>query len=380
MHVTEFFTEILIMPPTAPKGTYLFFILLFSFSFYSCKQKPISEEAEINVTTHRLIETDTTINFDYVAEIMAEQNVEIRSRVKGYLEVIYIDEGKPVKKGQQLFKINDDDYKVNLAQTKASLKNAIASSKAAEYEVERSKQLAEKNIIATSEYEIANAKYDAYNAQIDEAKAKEEEASIRLSHTTIRAPFDGLVDRIMPKGGSLIDEGSLLTTISNIKYVYAYFNVSEKEYLTFIKKILKDENDSIGSVELILADGTLYASKGRVETMESEFNRNTGSISFRAKFANPQEILKHGSSGKVRLIEKNDNIILLPQQAVFEIQDKYYVYLVGADNKAYIKSFIPEKRINNKYIIKSGLKAGDNIVLEGIQNIKNGSKLQILNP
>lgn len=354
-----------------------FFIFLI---IHSCNNQATPDEAAVNVSVVKLKETDTTINFDYVAEIRAEQNVETRSRVKGYLEQVYIDEGKPVKKGQQLFKINDDDYKVFLAQSRANLKNAIASSKAAEFEVERSKQLVEKNIIAKSEYELALAKLDAHNAQIDEAKAKEQEANIRLSHTLIRAPFDGLIDRIVPRVGSLIDEGSLMTTVSDIKFVYAYFNVSEKEYLLFIKKLIKNSNDSIGSVELILADGSLYNLKGIVETMESEFDRNTGSISFRAKFANPQKILKHGSSGKIRITENDDNIVMLPQQSVFEIQDKYYVYVVGADNRASIRSFVPERRINNKYIVKSGLKAGEVVVLEGIQNIKNGSKLQILNP
>lgn len=368
------------MIPTAFKNCLSFIGFSFLIILGSCKNPTSTEEPAVNVTIHQLKETDTTINFDYVAEIRAEQNVETRSRVKGYLEEVYIDEGKPVKKGQSLFKINDDDYKVYLAQSKANLKNAIASSKATEFEVERSKQLAEKNIIAKSEYDLALAKLDAHNAQIDEARAKEEEANIRLSHTLIRAPFDGLIDRIIPRVGSLIDEGSLLTTISDIKFVYAYFNVSEKEYLLFIKKLIKNSNDSIGSVELILADGSLYNFKGLVETMESEFDRNTGSISFRAKFANPQKILKHGSSGKIRITEEDNNIILLPQQSVFEIQDKYYVYVMGPDGRAVIRSFIPERRINNNYIVKSGLKAGEIVVLEGIQNIKNGSKLQILKP
>lgn len=345
----------------------------------SCKNTNETSEESIPVKAITLSSKDTSISYSYVAEIRAQQNVETRSRVKGYLEQIFIDEGKPVKKGQSLFKINDEEYIVALAQSKANLKSSIANSKAAEFEVERTKKLAEKDIIAKSEHELAIAKWEASKAQIQEAEAEMEDAQLRLSHTIIKAPFDGLIDRIMPRIGSLIDEGSLLTTISDIHNVYAYFNISEKEYLKFIKRILKNQNDSIGSVELVLADGSPYAQKGKVETMESEFDRNTGSISFRARFLNPDKILKHGSSGKIRLMEKAEDIIILPQQAVFEIQDKYYVYIIAADNRAQIRSFEPERRLDNRYIIKDGLKPGERVVIEGIQNIKNGSLVQIIN-
>jgi membrane fusion protein (multidrug efflux system) len=186
-----------------------------------------------------------------------------------------------------------------------------------------------------------------------------------------------MIDRINYKIGSLIDEGTLLTTISDVKHVYAYFKISEKEYLNFIKNRVKIETNDMNDVELVLADGTKYSETGKIETMESEFEQNTGSISFRAKFANPSKILKHGSTGKIRLSEKIDNAVFVPQQAVFEIQDRYYVYKIDTVNKrAVMQAFTPLRRLTGKYLLKSGLKEGDLIVAEGLLKISNGALLK----
>lgn len=313
---------------------------------------------------------DTILFRDYVADIKANQNVELRARVQGFLEDVFVDEGKEVKKGQVLFKTNDQEYKADLAKAKANLQSAMAEAKVMEFELERLRVMVNKNVISESELNLTLAKYDAVLAKIEEAKSAEANAAVQLSYTEIRAPFDGIIDRIPHRTGSLIDHGSLLTTVSDIGSVHIYFNVSEREYLEYIKS--KGETEENNVVRLILADGSPYPYEGLIETMEGEFNANTGSIAFRARFPNPEKILKHGATGKVILSNKIRNAIIIPQKAVFEIQDRNFVYVVDEDNQVQMRSFIPRARFSHYYIVESGLKVGENLVFEGIQNIKDG--------
>ena len=164
-----------------------------------------------------------------------------------------------------------------------------------------------------------------------------------VSLTSIRAPFDGVINRIPFKRGSLIEEGALLTTISDIREMYAYFNVSEKEYLAFIKKRLDPEKTTVREVELLLADDHAYPYKGKIETTETIFEGNSGTIAFRARFPNPKRLLRHGATGKIRLATDVDDAVLVPQKAVFEVQDKNFVYVVDANNKVKTRSFVPQQ-------------------------------------
>jgi membrane fusion protein, multidrug efflux system len=296
--------------------------------------------------------------------------------VQGYLEQILIDEGQDVKKGQPLFKINDEEYQAELNRARASIKSAMAEAKVAEMEVERVKLLVDKGIITKTELDLAKAKYEAINSKIDEAKSAEVNALIKLSNTYIKSPFDGIIDRIQFKIGSLINEGTLLTTISDLHAVNVYFNVSETEYLEYFKAKAIDDNRDNDVVELILADGTLYAEKGKIETLDGEFAEGTGSIAFRARFKNPDKLLKHGSTGKVRLTNTIQNALILPQKAVVEIQDKNFVYLLDENNKITLKSFIPRNRISHFYIVDSGLSPGQKIVYEGVQSVREGMTIQ----
>mgnify|MGYP001555597296 CR=1 FL=1 len=324
------------------------------------------------VTT--LVTKDTLLHRSYVADIQAVQNVEIRARVNGFLDKIYIDEGKEVKKGQLLFGISDAEYRAELAKAKAVLSSAVAESKAAALELDRVKLLVDKKVIAPSELEVANAKLAAAEAKIEEARSAASNAEMRLSYTSIRAPFNGIVDRIPLKKGSLINEGTLLTTVSDTRDVYAYFNVSETEYLQYTKALAKG-NSSNRKVALVLADGTDYHETGKIETIEGEFEANTGSIAFRARFPNPSKLLKHGASGKVLLTTKMDSALIIPQKAVFEMQDKNYVFVVDGANKVKMKNFVPEARFAHFYIVKSGLKPGERIVCEGVRNIRDGVQI-----
>ncbi|GAB4036581.1 efflux RND transporter periplasmic adaptor subunit [Spirosoma gilvum] len=323
----------------------------------------------------QLTRQSTTLQRDYVTTLEAVRNVEIRARVSGFLEKIYVDEGQSVQQGQLLFSLNAAEYKVGLDKAKATLKSAEATAKTAEVEVTRVKLLVEKKIVSPSELDLAKAKLDVAKAQIEEAQSALSTASLRLAHAHIRAPFDGVINRIPFKIGSLIEEGALLTEVSDIREVFAYFDVSEKEYLGFLKKHRELIGKNGQVVEMMLADESPYPHKGRIETMESVFEEESGTIAFRARFPNPQKLLKHGSSGKIRLPSTVGDALLVPQKAVFEVQDKNFVYVVDKANKVKSRSFVPQARVGLNYIVRSGLAPGERVVYEGIQNIRDGDQI-----
>ncbi|TXK33767.1 efflux RND transporter periplasmic adaptor subunit [Pontibacter qinzhouensis] len=337
-------------------------------------ENPSNDAPALPVT--KLITKDTTLHNDYVSDIQAKRHVEIRARVDGFLDQVYVDEGQEVKKGQPLFRVNPAEYEAELAKAKANYDNAVAEALTAEVEVKRVRLLVEKAVISKSELDVAKARHKAAQARIEEARSAQDNAATRLSYTFIKAPFSGIIDRIPLKTGSLISEGALLTTLSDLQAVYAYFEVSEKEYLTYAKA-LQDGSDSRSSqVQLILADGTPYPLMGEIETMEGVFEPNTGSIAFRASFPNPKKLLKHHSSGKIRLSNAVDGALLVPQKATFEIQDKNFVYVVDKDNKVRIKNFEPKARLSHFYIVASGLEEGESVVYEGVHSLREGLSIE----
>jgi len=336
------------------------------------KKESQTEIEELEITNP--IQIDTSITNEYVADIHAFQNVEIRARVKGYLEKVNTDEGKTVKKGQVLFTINNLEYKTELLKSKAILEQSDAEVKAAEIEIQNTKLLVDKKVISTNQLLIARAKLDALKAKREEARAHVKSDELNVDFSTIRAPFDGVVDRIPFKAGSLIDDGTLLTTLSDTKDVFAYFNVNENEYLEFAKN--RKTNASTVPVELKLSNGETYPLKGQIETVEAEIDKSTGNIAFRARFSNPEKLLKHGASGKIVMQKKINGFWLIPQKSVFEIQEKSYVFTMEKDGSVKMKKLIPTYRIEHFYLVKSGFNTSDNILIEGVQSIKQGQKIK----
>jgi membrane fusion protein (multidrug efflux system) len=326
------------------------------FTACTSKKEEKSEESTFTITSPIL--TDTSYTKEYVAQIQSLQNIEIRAKVEGYLETINVDEGQHVSAGQVLFNIMPKEYQAELAKAKAE-------AKAAEIEWQNVKTLNEKNIVSNSEVAMAQSKFD-------EAKAEEALAELHVSFTEIRAPFDGIIDRIRFKAGSLIDEGTLLTSLSNNKEVYAYFNVSEVEYLDY-KAQDKDVKDN---ATLLLANNQPHKYKGTIETIEGEFDNATGNIAFRAKFPNPDLLLKHGETGKVQLKVDLKNALIIPQKATYEIQDKIYVYVLDQNNEVKSRNISIKQKLPNLYVIETGLSVNDKILLEGIQSVKENDKIQ----
>lgn len=326
---------------------------------------------ELGVMT--LASRDVSVPQEYICEISAVQFVEIRARVQGYLEEIFIDEGQWVKKGQPLFRLSSNEYQETVTRAEANLRRAIAEAKTKELETDRIGLMVKKNVISATELEVAAAQKDAAESGVLEARSVLENARINLRYTFIKAPFDGIIDRIPFKKGSLINTGSLLTSLSNIDEVYAYFRVSEGEYLQYLKNDKPaDDNKKIHQpVRLVLADGSLYAQQGFVETVEGDFDKSTGSIAFRARFKNPDKLIKHGSTGKILIDRSWHNALLIPQECAFTIQDKYFVFVLDHENKARSKNITTLERYKDCFIT-NGLKQGDRVVLEGIQQLRDG--------
>jgi membrane fusion protein, multidrug efflux system len=360
------------------KNLAFFYGLIISLLITSCFSKNKKIAATISeFPVLELTAIDTTLEKDYVAQIQSVKNVELRSQANGFIKKIYVDEGQYVQDGQLLFQLNDERYRNEVEKSVALVGSAVAEMGAAEVEVRRVKILADKNVISKTELELAEAKYKITKAKLAEAKANESNARLMLSYASVRAPFSGVINRIPLKLGSLVNEGSLLTTISDIQSMFAYFNLSEKEYLQYMDAKKKDSARHSGTVYLVLADGKRFPASGVVETMETEINTTTGSLAFRARFQNPGNLLKHGSTGKVLLTTVAGGVVMVPQKSVFEIQDKNYVYVVDKNNKVSTKNIIPGSRLGSAYLVREGLNAGDRILFEGNQTISEG---QIIKP
>lgn len=343
-----------------------------AYTFLMACSTNTKKEVKQNFQVFNPILKDTLYDREYIAEINAIQNVEIRSRIHGIIEKIHVDEGQIVKEGQPLFTISNSSFQQELVKAQAMLRSSITELKAAEIEMQNTKRLADRNVISKTELEILRAKVEILRAKVEEAKANQLQANLNLSFTQIKAPFNGIINRLPHKVGSLVDEEALLTSISNDKEVFAYFNFSEINYLEYSKK---KERGKIDQITLILANNDVYKYKGNIETSESEFDKSTGNIAFRARFINPEHLLKHGSSGKVKINTELKNAMIIPQKSTFEIQENLYVFIVDENNIVKMKRFVPKLRLENLYVVESGLKLTDDIIYEGIQLVKNGDKI-----
>ncbi len=324
----------------------------------SCsKKQEEKEEASIYPVTTP-VRMDTTITKEFVAQIRSLKNIEIRAQEKGFLEKIYVDEGQYVHAGQVLFRIMPQLYQAELMKARAEVEQATI-------ELKNASTLANNNIVSKNERAMAKAKLDAANA---EAKL----AQIHLSFTTIKAPFSGYINRIPLKLGSLVDEGDLLTSLSDNTDIYAYFNVSEPEYINY-QTHSADRGSNV--VSLVMANGEQMPEKGYIQNIEGEFDSETGNIAFRAKFPNKNQLLRNGETGKVQMTLPLKNALIIPQKATYEIQDQTYVFVVDKNGVAKSRNVKIAYVLQDLYVIGSGLSQGDKILLEGVQKVKDDQKI-----
>jgi len=332
-------------------------ILLFAMTGCGSKQTEKKEETRFTVTSP--LQKDTLVTKEYVCQIRSIQHIELRALERGYLQKIYVDEGQTVHKGQLMFQIMP-------LILQAELQKAEAEAQFAQIEYQNTRQLADSQIVSPNELALARAK-------LDKAKAELALAQAHLQFTEIRAPFDGIMDHFYVRLGSLVEDGDLLTTLSDNSKMWVYFNVPEAEYLNYKTSVPKD---SIMKVDLLLANNERFAHSGLVETIEADFNNETGNIAFRATFPNPEALLRHGGTGNIEMAVPLKHALIIPQKATFEVLEKKYVFVVGPDKVVNQREITVGAEMPDLYVVKSGLSANEKILLEGIWKVKNGDRIQ----
>lgn len=327
--------------------------------FVACRhEQAVKQEEAVYVVTNPIAK-DTVLLRDYVCQIRSIQHIELRALEKGYLQQIYVDEGQLVRKGQLLFQIMPLIYQAEAQKAQAELTFT-------DIEYQNTKALADSNIVSKNELALAHAKLQKVKSEYELAKA-------HLGFTEIRAPFDGIVGRFNDvRKGSLLDEGELLTTLSDNSKLWVYFNVPEAEYISYTKQA---QAGRPSKVKLQMANNELFDADGIIETIEGDFNNETGNIAFRATFPNPKGMLRHGETGKILMPVTVKNAILVPQSATYEVLDKKFVYVVDDKNKVGAREIKIEHEIPHIYTVSAGLSPDDKVLVEGIRKVKNGDEI-----
>lgn len=316
---------------------------------------------------------------EFSASIEGKTNVEIRPQVSGLLDKIYVEEGAYVTQGQPLFKINDRPYDEEANNAQANVVAAKANMEKAAIEVNRLTPLVENRVISDVQLKAAQAAYDAAKAQVSQAEAAGKNAGINLGYTLLKAPVSGYIGRIPFKVGALVGKGEAqpLTMVSDIKEVYAYFGMSESDFLKFTNQVpgktIDEKIKALPPVELQLADKSIYPYKGKIELMEGQFDRSIGAITFRATFPNAERLLRSGITGKVRIPQANAGLLPVPQTSTYEIQDRIFVFTVGDSNKVVGKQIHIVSKTTDYYLVDKGVQAGDKIVFAGMDRLVDGA-------
>jgi membrane fusion protein (multidrug efflux system) len=302
---------------------------------------------------------DLIVKKKFVAQVSAMQHIELRAFEKGYLQKISVDEGQLIKKDQEMFQIMP-------LITQAEYSKAKAEYDLARIEYKNTKNLMQKKVVSDNELALAKAK-------LDKAKAELQLNKTHLDLTTIKAPFDGIMDRFRVRLGSLVEEGELLTTLSDNSKIWVYFNVSEADYLDYMEE---KRNDEKVEVDFELANGKLFKNKGVIDAIEADFNRETGNVAFRATFSNEDRLIRHGSTGNIILSEKLENALVIPQKATFEVLDKKFVYVVSDSNEVQSRQITVSQEVPHLFVVSSGLKESDRVLIEGLGKVKAGDHIE----
>jgi membrane fusion protein, multidrug efflux system len=325
----------------------------------------------------------TTLYDEFPATIQGQQNIEIRPKIDGYIEAIYVDEGATVRKGQPLFRISAPQYEQEVRTAQANIKIAQADVNAAQMQVNKVRPLVEKDIISKYELQTAQFTLQAKQAALAQAQATLANARTNLGYTNITSPANGVVGTLPLKIGSLVSSSTAepLTTVSNIGNIYAYFSINEKQALEFSATTKGATAEArlatLPPVTLILANGTEFPQKGRVETASGLINTETGSISVRATFPNPGNIVRSGSSAIVRIPRTMDSALLVPQKATYELQGKRFVYVVESTGTVRSAEIEVAGSANGQFfVVQEGLQSGDKIVLEGVATLREGAPIK----
>lgn len=333
-----------------------------SFSLSSCDKHEGEhahghEEGGSQLLLTNPIRRDTDLKHEFVCQIRSCRNIEIRALERGYLEKIFVNEGQLVKEGAPMFKILALAYQ-------AELKSAEADAKVAQVKYENTKRLTETSVVSDRELAMAKAEWDDKLAAVNLKQA-------HLGFTDIKAPFTGLMDRLRLRNGSLVNEGDLLTTLSDNSEMWVYFNVPESEYLEYASH---EQSEESKQVRLIMANGQVFNQKGRINVIEGEFDNRTGTIQFRADFPNPDRLLRHGETGSIQMTKSLKNVVLIPQKSTFELDGEHYAFTVDKENVLHQVKLVVEEELEDLFVISSGVTEFDQIIFEGLRQARDGEK------
>lgn len=315
------------------------------------------------------IPTKTVTSYDtYPTSIEGVVNSEVRAKIAGYITDVLVDEGEQVKKGQLLFRLETQSLSQDAAAAKANVN-------AAQVEVDKLQPLVEKNIISNVQLETAKAK-------LQQAKSSYNSINANINYANIKSPIDGFVGSIRLRKGALVSPSNdePLTTVSDISKVYGYFSMNEKQYLDFIQNAegnnIAEKIKKMPKVQLFLANGSVYQEEGTIETINSQINAQTGSISFRAVFNNPSRLLTNGNSGKIRIPKVYPEALVVPKESTYEQQGSTYVYKVGKDSTAVSSLIDITTEVDNLYVVSGGVAKGDIIIAKGVAKLRGATKVK----
>ena len=298
---------------------------------------------------------------EYVCQIHSQRHIEVRALAKGYLEEILLKEGQAVKKGELMFKILPILYQ-------AKWDAELAEAHLAQLEFNNTQKLAAGKLPVVSQNDVL-----IHGAKLAKAQAQAALSGAELEFTKVKAPFDGIVDTLREQQGSLVNEGDILTTLSDNSVMWVYFNVPEKRYLEYMAEMGQGKDNP--DIELELADHHKFPQIGKIGAIEAKFDNTTGTVPFRADFPNPKGLLRHGQTGKVVISRALDNAIIIPQRATFETLAKRYVFVVGKDSVVHQREVSIQKELEDVYVIDKGVDVGEKIILEGIRQVHDGEKV-----
>ena len=365
--------------------TILSTFLLIAMIFVSCSQDKQNRPADGMIKDYSVLTLTpktVTIHNNFPATIEGQQVIEIRPMISGYIQEIYVKEGDHVRKGQMLFKIKNPQYEQDVITAQASINSADAEVNAAKIEIEKVRPLVEKQIV--SEYRLTSAKLilEAKEAMKAQAEAAYSNAKTNLDYTNIRSPQDGIIGTFPYKIGALVSSNSAeaLTTLSDIENIFAYFSINEKQLLNLLTDskgiTIEDKVVHMPEATLILANSEEYPEKGKVEMASGLISTETGSATFKAVFPNSLGLMRSGSSATVSIPEIKENVLVIPQEATFELQNKRFIYVLEADNKVKSVAFTSTPSDDGKFfLVSEGLKPGDKVVTEGIASLNDGNTI-----
>lgn len=358
-------------------------IFIGTFLLISCNPKKDTQvETAKEYPTQILELQEVTVSAEYPATLEGEQIVEIRSKIEGYIEQVYIEEGAKVNKGELLFKIDANSYLQEVKSKNATVLAAEATLETAVIQSTRTAALVDKKIVNALELTSVKNIERIKRAELSQAKADLSAAKSNLAFTNIVSPIAGIVGRLPNKIGSLVNSTALepLTTVANTRHIYAYFSLSQQELNSFLTQYegneLKDKFRNMPEVSLITADSELYSRKGKLQTLSGVLNTSTGSANFKAVFPNPEGKLWSGASAIISIPTLYNATILVPKKAVFELQGRVFVFKVDAQNLVHTTEIkIRNTSTEKEYLVIEGLNHGDQIVTDGLGNLKDGMRI-----